>query len=1655
MNLSRKILAALMSLALITMMGGPIGAVQAEDEPTVASLMLQIDSLNDTIRELTDLIESLTTGGTIIPTPTTGGAITGIPSDFTFQTNLKLGSAGDDAQYLQIVLNSDVETQLAVSGVGSAGNETSYFGPLTKAAAVKFQEKYIDDILTPLGLTTATGFVGPSTRAKLNGLLAVAPGPGPVVPAVLSITSVAPESDAMDVAIDITIGATFSEGLSLTTVTSDSVYVTDADAQAVVGSVSYDSDTQQAIFVPEADLADSTVYTVTLTTDIQTADGTALVEDASWSFTTVAPEFTGLGISLSDDTPDARGVAYNESGVVYTTLTATASEEDVEITGLTIDRAGLGRYQDFDKIYAVVDGVRHGSKRVLGSDNTVDLSFSGTYSQITILDGETKEIEIVADMDAFIGTPLSGDMNALVVSAIETSSVIEGDLPIVGNALTVTSIAAPTADFSYEGDSSDVTVGEGQATVGEFTLANSSDSETISFISLNLKQSGSADNEEVINYTLYDADTDEAIAPVVDADNSDQIIFILDEAIELEDGKDVDLEVKADIEDGEGQTVILILDESTDLVATGADHGFTVLVTPEAVVDASVTHDIIGGALTIDESDDNSNAQTIAPNTDSVTFLTADFEAEEGTVLVTSLRLDIAYTGTGSNDATDLDNITLYRDGTKVAGPLDYDDGETAFVFDEDFEISDSQVITVEIDVTDDAEALDVYNVEIDSATITAERLDGTDVDATDIVGTATGKKVTVSTGVLTLAQTSAYGDQNVVAGSDDVKIGSFVLQAGSAEDIKIQKYTIDFNLTGLSVGDISDISNLKLGSKIISSPKALNNIFTINETLAADATTTVDVYADVDSDLVVEDSFSINFEADLEGVSSKVETLTDEDGQTITIADTGLTVAVSSSTPDADIILATTEDTPMATYTFSAVNEDYTVTDLKVTTIAEAMKRDITGVYLKWGDETSTTVPLVVNVASFTGLDIDIPADEDVDISVYANLNKIGSGYADSGDSPLFQLTYYKAESDTRAFDEDNPTTAGTAAVPATGTVTITNAVGTVDRELDLGGVPEITNIVFVGDVGDDLNEKYFTITKQDTTDVVYGFWFDVDGDGGTDPNFSDAGITGVKITTVATDDDAQTVAGLVATAINDVTGFGAAATANTHMVTVTNLTDGAVADATIGDAGVVVSVVVQGSDSNPITLPYGATVAQIATAIDDNMTSVSAVAVGAGVTLTALAPGLAGNIDLLTAIDDYTYYKEQDLPALTLEGGLNAEFQLDTISPVADGVAESLAVYNIQINDGSVVKTFTVNESDETTTAEVINAFVVLLKASSLPVTARNVSDTSMVVEADVAGTVGGFTSSVWMSGTVDGSDAITLDDTAVPAVDAVTGTKAITIALSGTTGLELTLNINDQLVTLVCGETAAQVATKVADAINAGPTATATSTDAVVDFTATAVGADSGGTLAMANATYYSGDNDGSTTSDVPTLTLANGVDAGTAGLINGETMVLRKAKPIIGFATVEPVDTATELASGQTRKIYKFTISSSDETTKFELSTVKLYVSGNNMTLNDAKIYDAADTGTALDEANETLSTEDLDTSAENILTFDGLTEKISTEKTYYVEAGFAGVDADDKITISYYNPANYTGFAWLDDDDVVADASLLSIPTDSVTLDESL
>ncbi len=156
-------------ITIATALAISLVAVGSANAQTAEELQAQIAQLQAMIAQLTSQL------GTTTTTTTTGTtSIPAVCSGITFTRNLTIGSRGADVKCLQALLNQDPATQLAATGAGSPGQETDYFGPITKAAVIKFQEKYASEVLTPLGLTKGTGYVGNSTIAKLNSILSSA-----------------------------------------------------------------------------------------------------------------------------------------------------------------------------------------------------------------------------------------------------------------------------------------------------------------------------------------------------------------------------------------------------------------------------------------------------------------------------------------------------------------------------------------------------------------------------------------------------------------------------------------------------------------------------------------------------------------------------------------------------------------------------------------------------------------------------------------------------------------------------------------------------------------------------------------------------------------------------------------------------------------------------------------------------------------------------------------------------------------------------------------------------------------------------------------------------------------------------------------------------------------------------------------------------------------------------------------------------------------------------------------------------------------------------------------------------------------------------------------------------------------------------------------
>ncbi len=181
MNLTKsktaKIAAGVVGFAMVVTAFMPVLA----SADTASDLQAQINSLLATIQSLQAQLAATTGGSSSV-------------GSFSFSTNLTVGSKGTDVMNLQKVLNMSADTQVAASGPGSKGMETSTFGPLTKAAVIKFQIKF--------GISPAAGYVGPKTRAKLSTMGGVSSTPTPVTPGTptggaLSVSSAVQPSNSL------------------------------------------------------------------------------------------------------------------------------------------------------------------------------------------------------------------------------------------------------------------------------------------------------------------------------------------------------------------------------------------------------------------------------------------------------------------------------------------------------------------------------------------------------------------------------------------------------------------------------------------------------------------------------------------------------------------------------------------------------------------------------------------------------------------------------------------------------------------------------------------------------------------------------------------------------------------------------------------------------------------------------------------------------------------------------------------------------------------------------------------------------------------------------------------------------------------------------------------------------------------------------------------------------------------------------------------------------------------------------------------------------------------------------------------------------------------------------------------------------------------
>lgn len=124
-----------------------------EEEELIKQLLSQIDFLQKEIAKVKSQIQAILAGENQ-------------SSCFQINNDLYFGLMdNNEVRCLQSFLNSQG------SEIYPEGLVTGNFGLLTKKAVVRFQEKYKEEILSPIGFERGSGFVGFRTRAKINEIL--------------------------------------------------------------------------------------------------------------------------------------------------------------------------------------------------------------------------------------------------------------------------------------------------------------------------------------------------------------------------------------------------------------------------------------------------------------------------------------------------------------------------------------------------------------------------------------------------------------------------------------------------------------------------------------------------------------------------------------------------------------------------------------------------------------------------------------------------------------------------------------------------------------------------------------------------------------------------------------------------------------------------------------------------------------------------------------------------------------------------------------------------------------------------------------------------------------------------------------------------------------------------------------------------------------------------------------------------------------------------------------------------------------------------------------------------------------------------------------------------------------------------------------------
>lgn len=648
-------------------------------------------------------------------------------------------------------------------------------------------------------------------------------------------------------------------------------------------------------------------------------------------------------ITLNPKSPVAQTIP--RSGLIpFGKFDVAAGKEDIKIDSITLKREGLSQRTDIRRVYFEKNGVRISNRASVGIDELANVSFTPA---LTVKAGSTETIDLVVELkETGDGATIGAEHRFAISEAadVEASATVGGAFPLRTALMRVGSYVVEQVRISPVGTSSTQNVGQENALLTEFQLQTKGDRDNL-FKSITLRNAWDADaGASLTNIWIYKEG--KKVSSEVSISGRDVTVYVNDTIL---NGRSENYQLRADISWAERtrETYEFELRNTSDLTVVEKESGFSAPVLIDLAGEKKwpiVT--VEWGDFLISRDTAYTLNQTVSAATNDVVLYAAKVNVKEE-VSVEDVAVTMTFLGLPAKGKLEqFSSLRFLVGGSTVATytPTTGEDGE--FLFESNFNIRAGQTtmkITWNIKADDNIDGAQYRIDKVQLGGTSGEIRYVSNDEKVTPNGSAQGIATTVKDGDLAFTRNDGIDNYTIVPGTSDKLVLGFSARANDVSDIKItgMKFTMTDANTSVSSSLISNIRLYQDGKLV---PNGTKNNFDFNSldiTLKKNTSTNFEVMADFANSIEIDKTFQLNL--DTNGVnarnldSNKAVTPTAKvTSAPFTFQDWGkLKLTSNSSQVQASILTPSTSESSVFKFDLEADDDNVMVTDILVENVA------------------------------------------------------------------------------------------------------------------------------------------------------------------------------------------------------------------------------------------------------------------------------------------------------------------------------------------------------------------------------------------------------------------------------------------------------------------------------------------------------------------------------------------------------------------------------------------------------------------------------------------------------------------------------------------------------------------------------------------------